>query len=737
MQRLFRVLVVFLGLISFVVSAQEHQRPKVGLVLSGGGAKGLAHIGVLKVLEEQGIKIDYIGGTSMGAIIGGLYASGYTATQLDSIFKSVDADALLQDYIPRNSKSFYEKRNDEIYALQLPFENFKIGSPVSLSKGMYNYNLLNKLLAHVRYENDFSKLDIPFLCVATDVVSGEAVVLEKGNLPQSILASGAFPSLYTPVEIGDRLLIDGGVVNNYPIEEIRKKGIDIIIGVDVQDGKKERKDIKGVFDILMQIANYGMYEGMEDKKNATDIYIKPDITNYSVVTFDKGTEIIQKGVEAATQKIAELQKLSTNYKKEKLPDYVINNEILVRSVKINNLKNYNKDYVFGKLGYFDNTCVSFDQLKEGVTNLNATQNFSGIGYHFEKGDDSGDDLILNLKENQINRFLKFGLHYDNLYKSAALINVTQKKLLFKNDVASLDFVFGDNIRYNFNYLVDNGLRWSFGFQSRLNKFKHNFRVQNKVVLPVGSSLLDSYNSNWNDWTNRFYIQNYYNDKFLIGLGFEHKYQIVDVSNDDTSKKPWVDNSHYFSPYFTMVLDTYDNKYFPTKGISFNAEAKYTFHSSDYNDNFEPFTQISAELGIVKTFFDRISVELKGDIGFTVGSLPSSNLNYYFGGFGFQSISNIKPFYGYDFLSLNANSYLKTLLRVDYRFYKKHHLNFTANYMHLQNAMFQYNDWLEQPIKSGYALGYGFQTVIGPLEIKQSYSPEIKKTFTWFGFGFWF
>ena len=131
MHRLCWILVVLFGLLFLKTSAQEKVRPKVGLVLSGGGAKGLAHIGVLKVLEEQGVKIDYIGGTSMGAIIGGLYASGYTATQLDSIFKSVDADALLQDYIPRNSKSFYEKRNDEIYAIQLPFNNFKIGSPVS------------------------------------------------------------------------------------------------------------------------------------------------------------------------------------------------------------------------------------------------------------------------------------------------------------------------------------------------------------------------------------------------------------------------------------------------------------------------------------------------------------------------------------------------------------------------------------------------------------------------------
>lgn len=726
---------LFLFTTFFSVVAQESQRPKVGLVLSGGGAKGFAHIGVLKVLEEQGVQIDYIGGTSMGAIIGGLYASGYTAHQLDSIFTTVDTDALLQDYIPRNSKSFYEKRNDEIYAIQLPFDDFKIGSPVSLSKGMYNYNLLNKLLAHVRYEHDFSKLKIPFLCVATDVVSGNQVILEKGNLPQSILASGAFPSLYTPVEIDGKLLIDGGVVNNYPVEEIRKKGVDIIIGVDVQDGMKDKSQIKGATDVLMQIANYGMYRGMEGKQLTTDIYIKPDITNYSVVTFDKGTEIIQKGVEAAQNVLPALQKIGSNYKIKPLPNYITNDTIHIHSVKMNPLNNYNKDYVFGKLGYFKEECVPFSKLEEGITNLNATQNFSGINYSFEKAEE-GDDLILDLKENPINRLLKFGLHYDHLYKSGLLINVTQKKALFKNDIATLDMVFGDNIRYNLNYFVDNGFRWSFGFQSKLNKFKYNINPPAHNLLSVQGYELDVYNTDWTDLTNRFYLQNYYKDRFLIGLGFEHKYQIVDIGNDFVGKS-WLDNSHYFSPFFSLLLDTYDNKYFPTKGITFNAEVKHTFFSSDYNERFEPFTQINAELGVVKTIFNRVSFEAKADIGATIGSTPSANMNYFFGGFGFQSLSNIKSFYGYDFLSTNANSYLKTMFRIDYRFYKKHHINFVANYMYSKDAMFQYNDWLEDPMKTGYALGYGFQSIIGPIEIKQSYSPEINKHFTWFGIGFWF
>lgn len=243
------------------------KKPKIGVVLSGGGAKGLAHIGVLKVIDSLGIKIDYISGASMGAIIGGLYASGYNAKQLDSIFSKADTEAMIQDYIPRGAKSFYEKRNDEIYALTLPFDKFRLGLPTALSKGLYNYNLLSRLTFNVCSEKDFNKLPIPFLCIATNMETGEEVVLESGNLPQALIASGAIPSLYNPIEIDGKLLIDGGIVNNYPVELLRKKGMDIIIGVDVQDGLKTREDLKGASGVLLQVSNLGMIEKMKEKGN--------------------------------------------------------------------------------------------------------------------------------------------------------------------------------------------------------------------------------------------------------------------------------------------------------------------------------------------------------------------------------------------------------------------------------------------------------------------------------------
>lgn len=259
-----KALIIILVFCTQLLAAQQNE-PKIGLVLSGGGAKGFGHIGALKVIDSLGIKVDYISGTSMGAVIGSLYASGYSGKQLDSLFNEVDFDALINDFIPRSSKSFFERNNDEGYALSLPFDNFKIQLPSAISRGQNVFNLLSRLLIHVSDIERFDELPIPFFCVATNVETGQAVIMDKGSLPRSVLASGAFPSLFQPVIIDDQVLIDGGVVNNYPIEELRAKGMDIVIGVDVQDDLANREDLQSAPEILLQINNFRTINDMKDK----------------------------------------------------------------------------------------------------------------------------------------------------------------------------------------------------------------------------------------------------------------------------------------------------------------------------------------------------------------------------------------------------------------------------------------------------------------------------------------
>jgi NTE family protein len=710
------------------------QKPKIGLVLSGGGAKGLAHIGVLKVIDSLGIKIDYIGGTSMGAVVGGLYASGYSGKDLEYLFNRINVDALLQDFTPRNSKNFYEKRNDEIYAVTLPFDKFKIGLPSGLSKGLYNFNLISRLTLHVSNVDDFKNLQIPFFCIATDAETGEEVVLDKGNLAKVLVTSGALPTLYNPIEIDGKLLIDGGVVNNYPVEELRKRGADFIIGVDVQDGLKGREQLKDVTSLLTQINSYSMAEKMAKKIKLTDIYIKPDIKGYNVISFEKVDELIPKG-EFVARKALNNSVLNQNTTALLRDKVVVSDSICISNIEINNLKNFTRAYVMGKLKFKQNTVVSFEEFEKGINNLNATQNFSSVFYSF-KSVDGGKNLSLELREKKINKFLKFGLHYDDLFKSGALLNITQKKVFVKNDVLSLDLILGDNFRYNLNYYIDNGFYWSFGMNSKYSTFNKNIPSDFNNGLTLTTLGINSINIDYSDFSNQLYLQTIFVQKFSVGGGVELKHLKI-KSETLLTTNPVFDKSDYFSVFGYLKFDSFNQKYFPKKGASFNSEIKSFVYSSDYNDNFKNFSIVKGDAAIVQTFFKKITVKLQSEAGFAIGEKSISSFDFALGGYGFATLNNFRPFLGYDFVSLLGDSYIKGSVVADYEVFKKHHLELTANYANIGNNIFEDDTWVSKPKYSGYGVGYGYETVIGPIEIKHSWSPETGKHFTWFTVGFYF
>lgn len=735
-QPLTLVFVFFFLLSPFLSFSQDTiKRPKIGVVLSGGGAKGFAHIGVLKVLEQAGVKIDYIGGTSMGAVVGGLYATGYSATQIDSIFKATNFDELLQDYIPRTSKNFYEKQNDERYAISLPFRKFSLGVPIALSKGMYNYNLLAKLTHKVRHVRDFNQLSIPFVCIATDIESGKEVIMHSGYLAQAMLASSAFPTLFSPVEIDGRLLIDGGVSNNYPVEEIRKMGADIIIGVDVQDDLKDRNALNDATRILVQISNLQMIESMKDKILKTDMYIKPDISKFTVISFDQGEEIIKRGEEAAFACYEKIKSYGKgNYQLNELKTKV--DSLNINKIIVNDLKNYTASYVIGTLGFKQGSTICYDDLKKGINTLNATQNFSTISYTIEKNENGGDDLHINLTEIKTKSFLKFGLHYDGLYKSAVLVNLTQKKSLFRNDVLSVDFALGDNFRYDLDYYVDNGFYFSFGIKSRYNQFNRNVTTDFNNGSILNQFAINRINIDFSDLTNQVYLQTLFFQKFLIGGGVELKHISIESRTLQDSKTVFED-SDYLSLFGCVKYDSFDNKYFPKKGWFFNGDIHTYLYSTNFTNQFNRFSIMKGEAGITRTFYKRFNVKFTSEAGFSFGESSVHFLDFVLGGYGFNAINNFKHFYGYDFISLAGDSYIKSAATVDVEFYKKNHLNFSANFANVENRLFSTGNWLSTPTYSGYAVGYGLETVLGPIELKYSWSPELPKGFTWISVGFWF
>ena len=718
---------------------QEIKKEKIGLVLSGGGAKGLAHIGTLKVIDSLGIKVDYIAGTSMGAIVGSLYASGYTGKQLDSIFKTINFDDIISDDIPRESKTYFERKENERYGVTLPFKNFKIQVPNSLSKGQNIYNLLSRLLSHVKDVNDFSELPIPFFCIATDVETGEGVKLDNGYLPRAVNASGALPSLFAPVEIGNRLFIDGGVTDNYPVEKLRAMGMDIIIGVDVQDELKDRDHLNGAFDILTQISNYRTISAMTNKKPLTDIYIDPDIEKYSVISFDAGQQIIKEGEMVAFKKLDELKALvKIDYQRPNL-SAISSDSLYVVQVYINGNENYSRAYINGRFKLETPGNVAYTDIRDGINNLQATNNFSKINYEIINTPD-GALLEIGVIETTVRNFLKLGVHYDELLRSAALVNLTRKNVLFDSDAASADVILGDNVRYNFDYYIDKGKYWSIGMHSEFIQYEKQIDarfVEQVAEIEINVNTIDL---DYNDWTQQLYLQTKLGNEFNFTVGLEHKslrlFTETLSTNISEDSRTIFENSTYSSLYTKVLYDTYDNLFFPSSGWKIDGDFHLYVYNSGIENNFQEFSLAQVSIGHAKSFGN---LSLRGDflLGLPIGNPGNSSFDFFLGGYGARRINNILPFYGYDFVSLSGNTVIRGLVEIDYEIFKNNHIILSTNSVKIEDYLFEKSDWISTDGFTGYAIGYGLETFLGPLELKYSFSPDQKQGEFYVNLGFQF
>ncbi len=715
---------------------------KVGLVLSGGGAKGFAHIGVLKVLEEAGVRIDYIGGTSMGAMIGALYSSGYLANELDSIVTSIDYTDLMQDNLPRRSKSIYQKENSEKYALALPLKNGKLALPSAVSKGQNIFNMLSRLTEHVHTINDFSKLPIPFFCIATNLENGNVEILETGFLPEAIKASGSFPTLLNPVEINGKLLTDGGVVNNFPVDIMRQKGVDIIIGIDVQDKLKGKEDLNSAPNILMQIVNFQMYDELELKRKDTDLYMQPDISNYNVVSFDLAREIIDNGEKLARKQknylneIANSQTKKNLYIKEK-HNYNKKDILDITKITISGNKNYTPKYVLGKLKIEEGTSMSYKKFNEGIDNLSATGNFKSIEYRFLKNEE-GIELQFDLNEEDESTFLQFGVHYDDLYKTGALLNFTSKHAIFDNDVLSADLILGDNVRYNIDYFIDNGFHWSYGINTRYNKFEKSFFENLLFEDVIDESNISKIPLNYNDFTTQLFLQTAFNSDIALRIGIEDKYIRISYESliNNIPEKLLLDNTNYLNVYSNLLVDTFDDKNFPKKGIFLSADYKAYLLASSFIENFNPFSQLKGKLAGVFTVGDKFTTHIHSEVGITIGNTNSRIFDYILGGNNQNFINNFTSFYGYDVGDLGESAYLKTIVTFRYELFKNHFTSFIANAARAEEDLFNKGAIFDNT-KTGYAVGYGIKSPIGPIEVKYSWSPDTSQNYWFFNVGFWF
>ena len=557
------------------------------------------------------------------------------------------------------------------------------------------------------------------------------VVLDSGYLPKAVTASGAFPSLFAPVMVDDALLVDGGVVNNYPIDEVKAKGMDVIIGVDVQNDLKNRSELKSVFDLLMQINLFRNVDEMELKRPKTDIYINPKTDDFNFVSFLEVEKIIEAGhleslkFQEGLESMAAQQKQST----DKVPTFTKKESIYVKNITIQGNQLYSSDYVLRKLKLKIPGTVNYEDFNKGIDNLSATGNFQDIDYRIVLQEDGLYNVAVTLRENTTNTFLKFGGHYDELYRSAILLNITRKQFLLRNDIASLDLVLGDNLRYNFNYFVDQGFYWSIGFNSSLDVFDKDVNI-GLVAQELGedsNGFVNKINLEYLDLTNQLYFESPLKKTLLLGAGVEQKwikYLSKTIGIDENNNPRTVfENSNYFNAFGYLKLDTYDNKFFPKSGAFFKGDFRLYLLASGLNKDFDSFSIIKAKFGYAATVSRNITAVTTAEGGFKIGNTGTSTFDFFLGGYGFKSINNITSFYGYEALSLRGNSYIKLDVTFDYKFLRKNHFNFSVNTAKVGDDLFSTTKWVDSTYFFGYALGYGLETFFGPLEVKYSFSPE--------------
>jgi NTE family protein len=412
----------------------KSQRPKIGLVLGGGGAKGAAHIGVLKVLEEQKIPVDYIAGTSMGAIVGALYASGLSAAELEKVITAIDWKDVFSGDPDRRDIDYRRKREDYdiLTKLSLGIKNGKIVMPKGLIQDQKVNVLFETLLLHTSDIDDFDKLPIPFRAVAADLETGEMVVLKGGRLADAARASMSVPGAFPPVELDGRLLIDGGIVRNLPVDIVKEMGADIVICIDLDKPMATRKDLGNSLSILNQMIDIMMKKNVGEQKKIIgprDVYINPNLGNLGSTDFEKAQEIARLGEKAAREEIGSLKRYSVS-EAEYAGFVARHHREQVKEVKIASVEievegetKISPEVVAGRLSVKPGDTVGVDELKQQAGVIYGTGDFERVDMNMTKKEE-GYDLVVKAKEKSWGpNYLRVGVALESDFQTGSSYNI--------------------------------------------------------------------------------------------------------------------------------------------------------------------------------------------------------------------------------------------------------------------------------------------------------------------------
>ena len=719
------------------LSVEEGARKKVAVVLSGGGAKGMAHIGVLKVLEKAGIPIDIITGTSMGSIIGGLYSIGYNANALDSMVRVQDWAYVISDREDLRSQSLDDRKKQYTYAystgLTIGQHDNNAGGFI---KGKNLAELFQQLCTGYNDSLDFTTgLRIPFACVATNIVDNSEVDFYSGRLPQAMRASMAIPVAFSPVRIGDMVLVDGGLKNNYPADLARQLGADIIIGVTVQGAPKVAEDIGGTMSILSQIIDVNCKNKLDENLRLTDLHLQVDTKGYGSASFSQAAidTLIRRGEELAMSHwddiLALKQRIGVGKDFKPETPYPIRPQVMTEKQRVTAFTfenmtpqaerflkqkfNLSKtDSIDAKLAQQLTTCMRVDLFYQtaechlvpdgdGVRAILSAGNRKSVQLHAGARYDTEEyaavqlgldipmktaipmstDLVLRLGKRLMARG-EFTIH------PRSIIRPTISYAFHRNDV---DIYFNGDRDYNIRY----------------NQFQAE-------IIPISHDL------------RHFNIQ--------YGLRWDYMHYRNKLGSE-TSIQTTLKNEHFYSYHARINYNSEDNWYFPTRGSRFKAEYSYMTDDFVQLDDKPGMSEVNANWRTSLTFGHRFTLQPMVYGRLLFGTVIPPAFGNTIGGDWFgHYVEQQMPFAGIGNMEYVGHQFVAAQLQAQERIGGN-------SYVLLRVAGAQQADHLRNLLDHSTLIGgqiaYYYNTIVGPVGANVGYSNRTKKPYFYLNLGYEF
>ena len=769
-------LLIALLLASFAMNAHNDTirppRLKVGVVLGGGGAKGASHIGVLKYIEDMGIPVDYVAGTSMGSIIGGLYALGYSPDELTHLIADMRWSEYIGNKIDRSMMSEEARLRNATMVLNVPFSleslfdrdantSFISQLPSAYVNNSSLINLFNNLCVGYQEEMDFNDLPIPFACVATDMITGDEVVLRSGSVPAAMRASMAIPGLFSPVAIGDKLLVDGGLVNNFPADVLRDMGADIIIGVEVTSNKDVTiADLQSLPQLFARLVTNSTSAKRVDNRSMCTVHIIPDISGFGMLSFTPEAidTLVSRGYKSANgfhdQLLAIKQAVDASAghpvsKTLRAPraKNLKQESVLLRSITINNVSPRDSRWLSRKGKLIDGNKYSQDDLEQAMKVFRGTGSFDEITYQVKESDSShwnhqlsdAYDLTVNVTPAKPHVF-GLGVRYDTEEGAALLLSVglNEKKFngsklnlsakLSYNPQISLKYTYSRSSLANFNVTADYRDE-HFRTRGYLDKYINLHYLQMKASASISE----------------FHLLN-----FSTNVGASFIYTTYDKSSFEASTfdEYYFKDNTLLAPFFRMQYDNLDDPYFANHGILANLSSNYYYLTStkekyfDINYTFQAYiTPANGRFSIIPQVYGRYI----GSIVSNASLVQYYNLRNVSGGeIAGRHFENQMPFIGLTSVEDGLDESNVSILRLDlrYNFYGKHYLtamyNTSVPWGMLGTGGMNFTDIIHFMVH-GAGLKYSYNSLLGPVSLTAQWlnNDGLNHFGAYFSFGYTF